>query len=64
MGSSPHLWFCAFKTETLVLELKVSMGPRPNLWFLHEKQHLLDQNNKSLWVPDMTCRFVRVQQHA
>ena len=30
----------------------------------HAKQRLLDQSNKSLWVPDMTCRFVHVQQRA
>ena len=54
MGSSPHLWFCACKTETLALELKVSVGQRPNVWFLHVKQRLWDQNNYSLWVPDMT----------
>ena len=63
MGSSPQLWFCACKTATLGLELQVSVGPRCNLWFLRAKQRLLDQNNKSLWVPDMTCHFVHVQQH-
>ena len=31
--------------------------------FLHSKQRLLDPNNKSLWVPDMTCRFVQAIQH-
>ena len=57
-GSSPHLWFCACKAATLAHELLVSMGPSPHLWFLHAKQRLLVQNNKSLWVPDMSCRFV------
>ena len=61
-GSSPHLWFCACKTATLGLELQVSLGPRPHLWFLHAKQRLLDQNNMSLWVPEMTCRFVLAKQ--
>ena len=64
MGSSPHLWFCACKTETLGLELKVSVGPKPHLWFLYVKQRFLDRNNKSLWVPDMTCHLVHVQQRA
>ena len=32
MGSSPHLWFFAFKTATLAPELQVSMGPSPHLW--------------------------------
>ena len=82
MGSSPHLWFCAFKTATLGPKLHVSMGPRPHVWFsvfktaclatetlvsmghsphvwfMDAKQRLLNWNNKSLWVPDITCRFV------
>ena len=62
--SSPHLWFCACKTATLGLELQVSVGPTLHLWFLHAKQRLLDQNDKSLWVQDMTCCFVQVQQRA
>ena len=55
MGPTPHLWFSVFTTETLVLELQVSIGPSPPLWFLHAKQRLLDQNYKSLWVPDFAC---------
>ena len=38
------------------------MGPSPHLWFLQAKQRLLDQNYKSLWVPDLTCRFVHAKQ--
>ena len=64
MGSSPHLWFCTCNTAALRLELQVPVGPRPHMCFFHVKQRLLDQNNKSLWVPDMTCRFVYVQQRA
>ena len=52
MGPRPHLWFSVFKTETLYPELQVSIGPSPPLLFLHAKQRLLDQNYKSLWVPD------------
>ena len=62
MGSSLHLWFCACKTATLAAELQVSVGSRPHLWFLNAKQRLLDQNYKSLWDPDLTCRFVRAKQ--
>ena len=40
----------------------VSMGPSHYLWFLQAKQRLLEQNYKSLWVPDLTCRFVRAKQ--
>ena len=64
IGPRPHMWFCTCKTATLGLELQVYVGPRPHMWFLHAKQRLLDQNNKSLWVPDMTCRFVHVQERA
>ena len=38
------------------------MGHSPYLWFLHAKQRILEQNYKSLWVPDLTCRFVRAKQ--
>ena len=58
------MWFCAFKTATLGLELQVPVGPRLHLWFLHAKQRFLDQNDKSLWVPDMTCRLVHVHHRA
>ena len=61
MSSRPHLCFFACKTATLALEIQVSVDPRLHLWFLHAKQRLLDQIDKSLWVPDMTCRFVHVQ---
>ena len=37
-------------------------GSKPYLWFLHSKQRLLDSNNKSLRVPDNTCRFVHAIQ--
>ena len=63
IDSSPHLWFCACKTVTLGLECQVSVGPRLLLLFLHAKQRLLDQNNNALCVPDMTSRFVHVQEH-
>ena len=63
-GSIPHLLVCAIKTATLGLELQVSVGQRPHMCFLHAKQRLLDQNIKSLWVPDITCRFVHVQERA
>ena len=52
----------AFKTALLAPELQVSMGPSPHLWFLHSKQGLLDKNYMSLWVPDLTCRFVHTKQ--
>ena len=49
--------FCK-ENSCLASELLVSMGPSPHLRYLHAKQRLLDPNNKSLWVPDITCRFV------
>ena len=62
MGPRPHLLFCACTTARLAAELLVSMGPSPHLWLLHAKQRLLDPNNKSLWVPHITCRFVHAIQ--
>ena len=61
-GSQTSSAVFAFKTATLPPELLVSMGPSPHLWLLHAKQRLLDQNYKSLWVPDHTCRFVHAKQ--
>ena len=60
-GSQPSSVVFEFKTETLAPDLQVSKGPSPHLWFLDAKQRLLDQNFKSLWVPDLTCRFVHVK---
>ena len=52
----------ARKPAWLASESLVSMGPRPNDWFLDSKQRLLDRNNKPLWAPNMTCRFVHAKQ--
>ena len=38
------------------------MVSSPHLWFLQAKQRLLDQNNKSILVADITCRFVHAKQ--
>ena len=62
MESRPHLRFCACKTACLASELLVSMRPSPHLWILHAKQRHLDQNNKSILVADITCRFVQEKQ--
>ena len=62
MSPRSHLSFCAFKTAWLPLELLVCMGPSPHLWLLQTKQRLLDQNYTSLWVLDLTCRFVHAKQ--
>ena len=61
-GSQPSCVVFGCKTATFGLELQGSVGPRPYLWFLHAKQWLLDQNNKSLCFPDMTCYCVHVPQ--
>ena len=47
----------AYKTACLASEILVSIGTSPHLWILDAKQRLLDQNNKSLWVPDIICGF-------
>ena len=62
IGYSHHLWFCASKTATFGLELQVTEVRSPHLWFLDAKQRLLDQKNKSLWVPDVNCRFVHAKE--
>ena len=62
MGPRPQLWFWVHITSCLAPELLVSMGPSRHLWFLHAKQKILDQDYKSLWVPDMTCRFVNAKK--
>ena len=62
MGPWPHLSFCACKTACLASELLVSTGKSPHLWFLDAEQRLLYQNDKSLWVPDITCHFVHANQ--
>ena len=60
--SQPSSVVFACKTAWLASESLVSMGPSPHVWFLDAKQSLMDRNNKSLWVPDVTCRFVLVKQ--
>ena len=57
MGPRPHIWFCECKTACLASELLVSMCPSSHLWCLEAKQQLLGQNNKSLWVADLTWGF-------
>ena len=63
LGPRSHLRPSAYKPVRLASELLVSIGPSPHLLVLHAKQRLLDPNNKSLWVPDITCRFVHAIQH-
>ena len=60
--SQPSSVVFACKTAHFGPEFQVSMGPTPHLRFLHAKQRVLAQNYKSLWVPDMTCRFVDAKQ--
>ena len=61
-GSQASSVVFASKTVTFAPELQVSLGPITHLWFLHAKQRLLEQNYKSLRVPDFTCRFVHAKQ--
>ena len=62
MGPRHDPSFCACKTAWLVSELLVFMSPSPHVRFLDAKQRLLERNNKSLWVPDITCRGVHAKQ--
>ena len=38
------------------------MGPSPHMWFSYSKQGIMDNNYESLWVQDLTCRFVHAKQ--
>ena len=44
IGSSLHLWFCAFKTATLAPELQVSMGTSPICGLVRSQQRHYHQN--------------------
>ena len=63
-GSQPSCVVFGRKTATFGLELLGSVGKRPHLLFLQAKLRFQEKNNKSLWVPVMTCHFVHVQQGA
>ena len=56
-GSQPLSVVLACKTATFGAELQVSMCPSSHLWFLHAQQRILDQNFKSVRVPDFICDF-------
>ena len=60
-GSQTWPVICACTTTCLPSELLVSMCPRPLQCFLIAKQRLLVRIYKSLWVPDLTCRFVHAK---
>ena len=61
-GSQTWPVVLCMQNSVISARILVSMGPSPHLWFLHAKQRLLDKNNKSLLVPDFTCRFVHAKQ--
>ena len=60
--SQPSSVLFACKTATFGSELQVSIGPSPHLCFLHSKLRLLDQNYKSVRVPDFACGFLHLKQ--
>ena len=62
MGPKHDLLFCACKTAWCDSELLFSIGPSPHLCVLDANQRHSNQNNKSRWVPDITCRFVLEKQ--
>ena len=61
-GSKPSSVVFGCKRATFRPELQVFMGSRPHLAFLDAKQGILDQNYKSLWIVDLTWRFVHAKQ--
>ena len=56
-GFQPSPVVLCMQTATLALELLISIVPCPHLRFLHANQRLLEQNYKSVWDPDHTCRL-------
>ena len=62
MCSSPRLWFCAFKTATLALELLVLWAPDLTFPFVQSKRRDLHQNIKSIMVPALICGIVLTKQ--
>ena len=61
-GFQPSPVVLCMQTATLALELLVSIVPCPHLMFLHANQRLLEQYNKSLCIPDLTCDFLHAKQ--
>ena len=61
-GFQPSPVVLCMQTATLALELLVSIVPCPHLRFLHANQRLLEQNNKSLCIPDLTCDILHAKQ--
>ena len=55
MGPRHDLSLCECKSASLASDLLVSMCPKPHLCFFNAIQRILDQNFKSLWVPDLIC---------
>ena len=50
------------KNRVPSIRITIPYGSILDLWFLLAKQRLLDEIDKSLWVPDFTCRFVNAKQ--
>ena len=57
-GSQPLSVVFTCKTANFGAELQVCMCHSSHLWFLHAQQRTLDQNFKSVRVPDLICGFV------
>ena len=57
MDPRHDLSHCECKTTWFASDLLVSMCPNPHLFFFNAIQRIMDQNFKSLWVPDLICGF-------
>ena len=62
MGPRPHLVILCMQNRVPSFRITSPYGSCSHLWFLHAKQPLLYTNNKNLWDPDITCRFVHAKQ--
>ena len=61
MGPSPLQWFLHAKS---VVSIRITSlyGSQPSCLVLDAKQRLFYRNNKSLWVPAITCGFMHAKQ--
>ena len=57
MGPRHDLSLCECKTALLASDILVSVSQPLSVFFFNAIQRILEQNFKSLWVPDLICGF-------
>ena len=61
MGSSPNLVIFPLQNSDVRTRLTSLYGSKTSSVVLDANQRRLDRDNKSLWVPDLTCRSVQAK---